>query len=138
MARRVTFVVPDFEAGGAQRVIVAIANALDRAKYAPSILALDERGPWRALVAGDVPVTGLGHARLRHGLTALRAALRRAAPDAIVSTIGYLNLGVLMSRPSHTPVIVRESNTPARGRKVSPPVPPSAWPMPCSTGAPIA
>jgi glycosyltransferase involved in cell wall biosynthesis len=115
MRKHVTLVLPDFEAGGAQRVMVMIANALDRARFAPSIIALDERGPWRSLVAGDVPVTGLGHARLRHGLKALRAALRTAAPDVIISTIGYLNFGVLMSRPAGVPVIVREANSPGRG-----------------------
>jgi glycosyltransferase involved in cell wall biosynthesis len=114
MAMRVTFVLPDFEAGGAQRVIVAIANALDRTLFEPSILAMNDRGPWRALVANDISVTNLGRARLRESLAALRFALRQAAPDVIVSTIGYLNLGVLMSRPRATPVIVRESNTPHR------------------------
>ena len=115
MAKRVTFVLPDFEAGGAQRVIVAVANALDRTRFEPSILVLDDRGPWRTLVANDVMVTSLGRSRLRQAIGALRSALRRAAPDVIVSTIGYLNLGVLMIRPSATPVIVRESNTPYRG-----------------------
>lgn len=113
-ATPVTFVLPDFEAGGAQRVIVAIANALDRTRFVPSLLVLDERGPWRELVAGDIEVTDLGRARLRHGISALRRALRRAAPDVIVSTIGYLNLGVLMTRPRTSRVIVRESNTPGR------------------------
>jgi len=110
---RVTFVLPDFEAGGAQRVVVAVANALDRTRFKPSMVVLDERGPWRELVASDIDVTGLGRTRLRHGLGVLRAALRKAAPDVIVSTIGYLNLGVLMSRPRTSRVIVRESNTPS-------------------------
>ncbi len=113
--KRVTFVLPDFEAGGAQRVIVAVANALDRARFSPSILALDERGPWRALVAEDVPVTGLGRARLRQGLMKLRRALREAAPDIVVSTIGYVNLGVIAVRPAGCRVVVRESNTPSHG-----------------------
>jgi glycosyltransferase involved in cell wall biosynthesis len=112
-ATRVTFVLPDFEAGGAQRVIVAIANAIDRTRFTPSIVVLDDRGPWRELVAEDIEVTGLGRARLRYALAALRTALRRAAPDVIVSTIGYLNLGVLMNRPRTSRVIVRESNTPS-------------------------
>ena len=114
MRKRVTFVLPDFEAGGAQRVMVAIANALDRRRFEPSIVALEARGPWRALVADDVAVTSLGHARLRNGLMTLRSTLRRAAPDVIMSTIGYLNLGVLLTRPPASRVIVRESNTPSQ------------------------
>ena len=85
MARRVVFVLPDFEAGGAQRVMVTVANALDRARFLPSIIALTDYGPWRSLVAPDIAVTGLGRARLRQSLGALRSALRRAAPDVIVS-----------------------------------------------------
>lgn len=106
----VLFVLPDFKAGGAQRVLVAIANALDRARFAPSILCLDDRGPWRAEVAGDVTVTAIGHPRLRRGLWPLRSAMRRAQPDVILSTIGYLNLGVLFGRPPRSRVLVRESN----------------------------
>src|SRR5690606_16220559 len=116
-AIRVTFVLPDFEAGGAQRVMVAIANALDRSHFLPSMLVLDARGPWRELIAGDIEITSLRQSRLRYGLAALRGALCRAAPDVIVSTIGYLNLGVLMSRPVASRVIVRESNTPSHGSR---------------------
>jgi glycosyltransferase involved in cell wall biosynthesis len=115
MLQSVTFVLPDFEAGGAQRVVVAVANALPRSRFAPSILALEARGPWRTLVADDVPVTNLGRARLRQGLLALRRALREAAPDVVVSTIGYMNLVVLLVKPTSSRVIVRESNTPSRG-----------------------
>ncbi len=113
--QRVTFVLPDFEAGGAQRVVVAVANALPRSRFAPSILALEARGPWRTLVADDVPVTNLGRARLRQGLLALRRALREATPDVIVSTIGYMNLAVLLVKPTSSRAIVRESNTPSQG-----------------------
>jgi glycosyltransferase involved in cell wall biosynthesis len=117
MAKRVTFVLPDFGAGGAQRVMVSVANGLDRERYAASFLVLNHGGPWRDLVANDIPVTSLGRTRLRQTLGSLRTALRSAAPDVIVSTIGYVNLGVLACRPSRIPVIVRESNTPHSGSK---------------------
>jgi glycosyltransferase involved in cell wall biosynthesis len=111
------FILPDFEGGGAQRVLVTVANALDRTKFRPSFLVLDNRGPWRDMVARDIAVTTVGHSRLRYGLWALRAAMRRAAPDVIVSTIGYINLGVLLGRPKNCRVIVRESNTPGAASK---------------------
>jgi len=115
--KNVLFVLPDFEGGGAQRVLVTLANALDRTRFKPAILVLHERGPWREMVASDVAVTAVGHARLRYGLWALRAAMRRAAPDVVISTIGYINLGVLLGRPRTSRVIVRESNTPGAAPK---------------------
>jgi glycosyltransferase involved in cell wall biosynthesis len=110
--KTVMLILPDFEGGGAQRVLVTVANAVDRTRFKPSMMVLHERGPWREMVAGDVRVTSLGHARLRHGLWALRTAMRRAAPDIVISTIGYINLGVLLGRSRTSRVIVRESNTP--------------------------
>jgi glycosyltransferase involved in cell wall biosynthesis len=115
--KSIAFVLPDFEAGGAQRVLITIANALDRKRFVPSILVLNDRGPWRAMVANDIAVTAIGRARLRHGLWALRSAMRRTAPDVVISTIGYLNLGVLLARPPKSRVCVRESNMPGRGHK---------------------
>ena len=113
--KQVLFVLPDFEGGGAQRVLVTIANALDRSRFKPSILVLDDHGPWRNMVASDIAVISLGKTRLRQGLRALRNGMRRTAPDAIVSTIGYLNLGVLLMRPRASRLIVRELNMPSYG-----------------------
>jgi len=113
MGRRVAFVLPDFFAGGSQKVMLALAGGLDRRRYEPRVIVLNGTGPFSGRVPEGVPVTDLGRNALRSAFPALRRALRAAAPDAVVSSMGYLNLGVLLLKPAlggDTQVIVREAN----------------------------
>lgn len=115
--RRVAFVLPSFAAGGAERVLLTLAGALDRARFAPEIVVLDGAGPWRSLVPVGAPVADLGKKRIRSALPALVHALHKSRPDVAVSTIGALNLALLALRPllpAGLRIVVREANTPHR------------------------
>jgi glycosyltransferase involved in cell wall biosynthesis len=116
-ARRIAFVLPSFAGGGAERVMLALAGALDRAAFAPEIVVLDGAGPWRSLVPASVPVTDLGARRIRHAIRPLARTLRARDPALAVSTIGALNLALLAMRPllpRRMRIVVREANTPHR------------------------
>lgn len=94
-----------------------MAGALDRSRFGAEIVALDGQGPLAGSVPRHVPVHELGHPRLRGALPALISALRRLRPDAVVPTLGYLNLAVLALRPllpSGTRIFPREANLPSK------------------------
>jgi glycosyltransferase involved in cell wall biosynthesis len=115
---RVAFVLPSFAGGGAERVMITVANALDRAAFTARLIVLDGSGPLAELVARDVPVTVLARPRLRTALPALRRALRAEPTDIALSTLGYLNVGMLLLRPllpSALRLVVREANMPLSG-----------------------
>lgn len=113
--RRIAFVIPSFAGGGAERVMLALAGALDRARYSPEIVVLDGVGPWRDLVPAGLPVTDLEARRIRHALRPLVRKLRKSRPAIAMSTIGALNLALLAARPllpKGLRIVVREANTP--------------------------
>ena len=113
MTDRIVFVLPSFAGGGAERVMISLANGLDRSRFAPSMIVLDSDGPLRGSVANDVAVIDLQQTRLRHAIKPLIAAVRELNPYAVVPTMGYLNLGILMNRKKinpNTKIIVREAN----------------------------
>ena len=115
--RRVAIVLPSFAGGGAERVLLTLAAALDPAAFAPEIIVLDGSGPWRSLVPARIPVTDLGKKRIRGALLPLARALRRSRAEVAVSTIGALNLGILALKPllpRSLRLVVREANTPHR------------------------
>lgn len=115
--KRVAFVLPSFAGGGAERVVLTLAASLDRARFAPEIIALDGAGPWRSLVPAEMPVSVLGVRRIRGALVPLARALRRRRPHIALSTIGALNLGLLALAPllpRGIRLVVREANTPHR------------------------
>ncbi|MBM3527023.1 MAG: glycosyltransferase [Alphaproteobacteria bacterium] len=119
----VAFVLPSFAGGGAQKVLLAFAAQLDRAAFAPVVIVLEPVGPWRALVPEGLRVVSLDKPRLRTALPALLRVLRIERPAIVVSTIGYLNLGVLLLKPwlaGRPRVVVREANTPKRHARSAP------------------
>ena len=93
--KKIAFVLPNFNAGGAERVMITVANHLDRKCFDPLIIVFDDSGPLRHLVNQDIPVTSLGVVRISRGLSAYIKALRQLKPNVIISTMVHLNFIVL-------------------------------------------
>jgi glycosyltransferase involved in cell wall biosynthesis len=113
----VAFVLPSFAGGGAQKVLLTFAASLDRALFAPVVIVFEPSGPLQALVPDNLRVISLARPRLRQALPTLVRVLRTIRPAVVVSTIGYVNIGVLLIKPflAGSPrMIVREANTPTR------------------------
>ena len=70
---KIAFVLPNFFVGGAERVMITVANNLDRAQFQPMIIAFDDKGPLRELVAADIEIISLHSSRISHGGSALQA-----------------------------------------------------------------
>lgn len=118
-AARAVFLLPSFTAGGAERVLITLMNGIDRAAFAPELVVVCGEGPLRGLVAPGIPVRVLGKggggAGVLRALPGLCAALRRARPDIVVSTMAHMNFAALLLRPFFpgTRFIVREAVTPS-------------------------
>lgn len=129
--KRIVFVLPSFAGGGAERVALTLAGALERARFAPEIVVLDGAGPLEAAVAPGLPVHDLHRRRLRGALPALARILRGLGPAVVVSTLGHVNLALLALRPwlaAGTRIVVREANTPSMSLAAQP------WPRLFRTG----
>jgi glycosyltransferase involved in cell wall biosynthesis len=126
---RIALVISALGAGGAERVIVTLANAWAARGWQVTLITFEPPGttpyyrvdPRVALTQLGVPSVGrpLWQA-LRQGLRrlwALRAALRAANPDIAISFLAKINvLTMLASRGLGIPVVVSERNNPERQR----------------------
>jgi len=116
-SERCVLVLPDFEAGGSQRVALNLAIGMHKLGYDIEIVTFSGNGLLGASVPDGLPVTVLGGARLRDSWYQLLIALRAIKPSVVFSTFGHLNLAVLALRPflvGRVRVIVREPNTPSQ------------------------
>lgn len=91
--RRVCFVLPSLNGGGAERAAVQILNALDPAAWDRSMYLFDRTGPYLsdldpgvALSAGEAGASRVGR------WAALRRYLRQRRPDLIVSFLSYFSV----------------------------------------------
>ncbi len=106
--------------------MLTLFAALDRQRFAPSLVVLDGRGPLRPEAADDGFLHDLHRPRVRSALPALLRVLRALRPRVVVSTITSLNMGVLMLKPAllrPLRIVVREANAPAHSLRGMP-VPP--------------
>jgi glycosyltransferase involved in cell wall biosynthesis len=103
-------VIDTFQAGGAERIAVEVAAALDRERYSPFVLVTRQGGPLEAVLDRE----GIEYAILdrRRGFSPWK--YRRAhhllrAADLIHSHMLGSNLwGALLSRTTGVPLVVRE------------------------------
>lgn len=111
----IAFVLPNFNAGGAERVMITVANHLDRTRFKPVIIVFHDHGPLREAVAADIAITSLNSPRVRQGFLRLPQAVKDAGADLVISTMAHLNMAVLLAKPMmwDVPVVVREAITPS-------------------------
>ncbi len=104
-------VLPSFHTGGAERVIINLANGLQSLGVTTNLVVLDPNGPMRDLVAPEVPIVDLDRPRARRAAVALASHLRRRPTDAVIVSQTHLSLLLCLLRPAMpraTRLIVRE------------------------------
>lgn len=116
MARKLVVALPFMGGGGTERVVLSLLRHLPRARFGLELVLFEKRGPLLGEIPADVAVTDLGAPRLRGAAPRLLAHLRRNPPDVVFSTLGYINLGLLVMRPllpRRPRLVLREPNTPS-------------------------
>lgn len=123
MSRHIALLLPELEAGGAQRVMLLLAREFAARGHRVDLVLLHASGALLADVPADVRVVDLaarplGLGQFGFGLSSVRrlaAWLRRTRPDAMLSTITGANLvAVLARRVARIPMrlAIREAGAP--------------------------
>lgn len=103
------FVLPSFHAGGAERVVIHLANAAAR-EVPTTLVVMDGAGPFRTLVDARVEVLDLGRPRARSAALPLARLIRERRPRAVVTSHTHVNILLGAMRP----LIPRETRTVGR------------------------
>jgi glycosyltransferase involved in cell wall biosynthesis len=113
---RLGLLFPSANYGGSEKVFLNLLKGLSRDIFELHTIIIDSSGPLLEAIPFDVRIHALGHKRVGKALLRLAAALRKLNPDVVLSSIGHLNLALLLIRPLlplSTKVFVRESNMPS-------------------------
>jgi glycosyltransferase involved in cell wall biosynthesis len=109
-------VIPSFAGGGAERVMIQLANEFDRRGRDVHLLVVDARGPLRELPRGGVAVHDLGRRRVLTAAWDIVRCVRSVGAPHVLGTMAHVNLILLAMRGlmrKGTRVYVREANTPS-------------------------
>lgn len=112
---RICVFVPALNEGGAERVMVRLANAFSLLGFTVDLVAASLTGPYINEISHKVNVIDLGSSRTLTSVVPLMRYLRHYQPDALLSTLTHANIvavvAVKLARVS-TRVVVREAGLP--------------------------
>ena len=117
---KVLFVIPNMEAGGAERVMLNLLRHIDRGRFEPHLALLDVRGTHLQSVPPDVTIHALGASAARFAVLPIAKLCWRIRPQAVLSVLAYMNAAVIAARlllPKPVRLLIREGT-----RTVSPEV----------------
>lgn len=97
-ATPVAIFLHDFRGGGAERVMVQLANGIADRGVATDMVVVNGEGPCRALLDTGVRLVDLGRRRTVAAVPALAAYLRRTRPAALVSALPHVNVAAVAAR----------------------------------------
>ena len=115
---RVAFFLSDLDAGGAQRTIANLVNALPPDRFAAELVVGRNSGEARNWLAADRRTVDLGCTRTRDALLPLRRYLAIERPDVLLATMVDANItAVLATRlAAHRPRLILRETNPHRAR----------------------
>lgn len=108
---KTALLLSNIDGGGAQRVILTLIKHLNRRKFQPVLLLLNDEGEYRNDISDSLKVVSFKANRARYAGPELFYYLWKSKPGVIISTLGYMNtLTMIVCRflPGHPKVIVRE------------------------------
>jgi len=111
---RIAFLLPDFRGGGAQHMVINMANEFAARGHAVTLLVIENAGPYAEKISSAVRTVSFNCTRTRDGLRPLIDYLRNERPDILYAAMSYVNiiavLGKILSGASKTAVIISERN----------------------------
>jgi hypothetical protein len=108
---RIALYLPSLRGGGAERVMVTLANGFAQRGYTVDLVLATAEGPYLEDVASNVRLVDLDTRRVSTSLPRLVRYLRRERPAALLSAMGHANVIAVLARSlAHVPtrVIVSE------------------------------
>lgn len=123
--QRICIYIPTLHGGGAERMMVNLANDLRARGYAVDLVLVEARGPYLAEIAPGVGVVDLGAGGVASSLPAFARYLSKTRPAVIISALSHANLVAILARMlSRVPsrLIISE-----RSVLFAPGMPPHSW-----------
>ena len=94
----ISIVLPSLRGGGAERVMLNIANALVHKGYTVDLVLVAATGPYLAEVENGITVVNLASNHSSTSIPALISYLRRRRPRVLISSLPHISIATLIAR----------------------------------------
>lgn len=98
MGRKVAFFLPSLAGGGAERVLLNLANGFAQQGYKVDLVLAQATGPYMQQVSPQVNTVNLGARRTLTSLYSLVTYLRQTRPEALIAGLDHANLVAIWAK----------------------------------------
>lgn len=115
--RHIALYLPTLRGGGAERVMVMLANGFAERGHRVDLVLTRAEGPYLPEVAKQIRIVDLDRDRVLASLLPLARYLRQERPDAMLSALNHANVIAIMARKltqAPTRLVVSEHSNPTR------------------------
>ncbi|WP_201628761.1 glycosyltransferase [Psychrobacter maritimus] len=109
--KKIALYIPSMGGGGAERVMLALANGLAEKGIQVDLVLNRVDGPYIKDASPKVNIVNLGTSRVLNSIIPLSKYLHKEKPDAILSAMNYVNIATILAQlisGSDTKVILSE------------------------------
>ncbi len=96
--KKVSFLLPNLMAGGAERATIYLANGLAQRGYHVDMVLMKAEGPHLQCVAEAVRIVDLNSRRAMASIVPLARYLRREKPDVLLPALEHANVAAFLGR----------------------------------------
>lgn len=119
--KHIAMYLPSLGGGGAERVMVMLANGFAARGHRVDLVLPNAQGPYRDKVSDGVKIVDLQKKRVFASISALAAYLRRERPNAVISAMAHANIASLIalqiSRSRATSIVAEHTSSAFSGAK---------------------
>lgn len=112
--KKILLLAPSLRGGGAERIMCQLARHLGRKQFEVHLALVKKEGPYLKDIPKDIILHDLRAGRVRRAFWPLWKLIWNLRPYAVLSTLGHLNIALVMLRPflpMGIRIVIRESNT---------------------------
>jgi len=113
MSQLISFFIPTLQIGGAERVVVNLANGFCTKGYNVHVVLLKQEGQFINALDDKCEIINLGVKRTRNAFPSIYRYIKTERPDVVISSIDHLNVAVLLVKQflhTKTKYIIIEHN----------------------------
>ncbi|UYI79860.1 MAG: glycosyltransferase [Fusobacterium varium] len=92
MKKKIVFILPSLNSGGAEKVIVSLCNNLNYEKFEIVLVVLNKEGIFKKQLKDSYKTIDLKCPRVRNIFFKIRKIIYEEKPDIVFTTLGHLNL----------------------------------------------
>ncbi len=94
----IAFVISDLKGGGAQKMMINLANMFARKGYQTDIVLFNGTGIYLDMISDDVRIVDLKMGRTFKAISPLSSYIKNHAPDILMSALFHVNLAAIIAR----------------------------------------